>query len=205
MENDIMKNLMNSFKDAIETLNLATVAVCGFYDRVKVSVGEMRGSLGDSVRAFENDSSAKDRKHTEQKQKLDGIVFDAEKQLREAQKALSVAFVSDDEQQVKAAKQALTDAEAELNQAKAARAVFDDAVGVQYDEGLYNQIFSKETELLTLWEKISGFKVQVDESTNSTISAMNKAKQAASYTDFSGLTASKRESLKARFNHAATE
>lgn len=201
MEKDIMLNVMDSFKTAIEALNLAAVSVCSFYNQVSDCREKLSSSLADSVKAFENDSSAKEQKHSEQKQKLDGVVADAEKQLKEAQKALSVAFVSDDEKQVKAAKQALSDAETELNQAKAARAVFDDAVGVQYDETLYNQIFSKEAELLQMWEKIVVFRNQVDENTNSAIDAMSKAKKAASYTDFPGLISSKRESLKARFNH----
>jgi len=202
MGNDIMLNVTDSFKTAIEAISLAAVSVCSFYDKVKDCREKMAGSLDESVSAFESDSSAKDRKHDEQKQKLDSIVAGAEKQLKEAQQALSVAFVSDDEKQVQTAKQALTDAERELNQARSARAVFDDAVGVQYDETLYNQIFSKEAELLQMWEKIVSFRKQVDESTEEAIDAMSKAKKAASYTDFSGLVSSKRKALQARFNHA---
>ncbi len=202
MENSMLNNMMDSFKTAIEALNIAAVNVCSFYNQFKNCQKTMNESLGDSVKAFETDSFAKDRKHAEQKQKIDGIVSDAEKKLMEAQKALSVAFVSDDENQVKAAKQALSEAQTDLDQAKAAQSVFDDAVGVQYDEGLYNQIFSKEAELLDLWQKIVGFKAQVDESTESTISAMKQAKQSAGFSDFLGLQHSKRYSLQDRFNHS---
>ena len=202
MENSMLNNMMDSFKTAIEALNIAAVNVCSFYNQFKNCRKTMNESLGDSVKAFETDSSAKDRKHAEQKQKIDGVVSDAEKKLMEAQKALSVAFVSDDENQVKAAKQTLSEAQTDLDQAKAAQSVFDDAVGVQYDEGLYNQIFSKEAELLDLWQKIVGFKAQVDESTESTISAMKQAKQSAGFSDFLGLQHSKRDSLQDRFNHS---
>lgn len=202
MENSMLNNMMDSFKTAIEALNIAAVNVCSFYNQFKNCQKTMNESLGDSVKAFETDSSAKDRKHAEQKQKIDGVVSDAEKKLMEAQKALSVAFVSDDENQVKAAKQTLSEAQTDLDQAKAAQSVFDDAVGVQYDEGLYNQIFSKEAELLDLWQKIVGFKAQVDESTESTISAMKQAKQSAGFSDFLGLQHNKRDSLQDRFNHS---
>ena len=204
MENDIVNSMVDSFKGAVEAVNYASLAVSGFYNRVKECNEKMRGILGEAVRAYEEDSDAKDRKHAEQKQKLDGIVADAEKRLEDAQKALSVAFVSEDEQKVKAAKKALSDAETDLNQARAARAVFDDAVGVQYDEALYNQIFSTEAELLEVWNRIVDYRNQVNDSTESAIKAMSKAKEAAKYTDFSGLFASKRTKLEDQFNHSGS-
>ena len=201
MGKEITPKLVSSFKEAIEALGVARAAVVGFYADLRTSCEDMRHSLGETVEAFERDADAKDRKHTEQKQKLDGIVSGAEERLTEAQRALSVAFVSEDEQQVKAAKKDLSDAETDLNQARAARAVFDDAVGVQYDEALYNQIFSTEADQLDVWNRIVDYRNQVNDSTEDAIKALDRAKDAAKYVDFSGLNNSKRRKLEDQFNH----
>lgn len=196
-----IEEMKREYFAAVKAMEGARTAICKFYSLYKAEADSLNREQQKAIAAYREDSAAKDQAKELKKQKLDRLVEESESKLHAAKIRLSQALVSDSQEEAVKAKRELYEAQKDFEQAKTAQSVFDEAIGTQYDETLYDGIFELESHNEVIWNECRELKHKLDDVWAEALTNIEKAQKEAQYTSVIGLLSGTREKLIMHFHH----